>query len=909
MNSSFPKKITNILICCIAAVLPQQVMGQDDPDKAFSEERLEVIGRLLDGREFERAIREARQFIRRYEDNGNLPDSLVVKAQNLLGSALRENGDYEMAMDSYERSLVLAKKVFGERHLHVADIYVNLCSCCINQGRICQAKSFCGTAQHLFEALDAENNLDFADAIAEMGSTFLMNGDFVTAIDHYQKSLAVYLNHVGPNDPVLAYHYYNIGNAHLENNEPDEALQYLLLALKLDKVTGDPFYIADDLDNIALAYQMKRNYPKALEYFDAAIDLYRQNPELKPDYLAHAYQLKGECYALTGNHDRAVSLYLKALQLLQEHIGEQHIDVAAVYRLLGESYAHKKDFQQALLFYDKATQALLLNPQEELLYEKVSSPAHLLEIMKSRAKCLYEYSHQLGDVALLRTSLTIFLESEKLIDYLRTGYRAKGSKLLLLNETKALFDQAVTTAYELFEIAGDEQYKNLVHHFAEKSRSILLLESLYRTKAEEFAGLPAEHLEKERNLETALTECEKEILDLKQKMAANPDDPSWQESLSEQNERLFDLKQSYYALTKSFEDNYPAYFRAKYSMEVLEVPEIQQSLLREDQALIEYVVGNQVLFAIVITKNDYRIYRLDESFPLHERVVALRTAMMGQQLLHSTASDAQASAFKRALSRYEIVAHQLYEQLLAPLEADGLPPSLVIVPDGVLGYLPFDVLLKNRPDSLELFKDYSFLLKDYQISYNYSGTLWQEMRSQAHDRTSGGLLAVAPSFEEGGKKLEASAAGRNQLGPLFYNVREAEAVRSLLGGRILEGRQATKRNFTALAPQYKILHLSTHGKANDRRGDNSFLAISQLADTPDMEEYLYVRELYNLDLNADLVTLSACETGIGELQSGEGIVSLARGFSYAGAKSIVMTLWSVDDAQTRQLMEYFYGNI
>ena len=104
---------------------------------------------------------------------------------------------------------------------------------------------------------------------------------------------------------------------------------------------------------------------------------------------------------------------------------------------------------------------------------------------------------------------------------------------------------------------------------------------------------------------------------------------------------------------------------------------------------------------------------------------------------------------------------------------------------------------------------------------------------------------------------------------------------------------------------YSVIHLSTHGKADDRVGDYSFLAFTEIPDSLE-NEYLYVRDLYNLRLNADMVVLSACETGIGELQRGEGILSLARGFTYAGAKSIINSLWSVNDQSTKFLMERFY---
>jgi CHAT domain-containing protein len=149
---------------------------------------------------------------------------------------------------------------------------------------------------------------------------------------------------------------------------------------------------------------------------------------------------------------------------------------------------------------------------------------------------------------------------------------------------------------------------------------------------------------------------------------------------------------------------------------------------------------------------------------------------------------------------------------------------------------------------------------------------------------------------------------RKDLQPLAHSGEEVSGVQKMLGGDVFYGKDATEERFVQLAGGYRILHLATHGKANDEAADYSFLAFSEKKDSLE-NELLYVRDLYNLSLNADLVTLSACETGAGKLERGEGIISLARAFTYAGAKSIVTTLWSVQDERTKDLMLDFYRNL
>ncbi|MBK6930668.1 MAG: CHAT domain-containing protein [Saprospirales bacterium] len=146
---------------------------------------------------------------------------------------------------------------------------------------------------------------------------------------------------------------------------------------------------------------------------------------------------------------------------------------------------------------------------------------------------------------------------------------------------------------------------------------------------------------------------------------------------------------------------------------------------------------------------------------------------------------------------------------------------------------------------------------------------------------------------------------RDSLAALRASGDEVAAIANLWKGKSVYRQAATLDAFRQLAPRYRILHLSTHGQADDRNGDYAFLAF-RVADEHDAYSKLYARDLYNLEINADLVVLSACETGTGKLQRGEGIVSLARAFAYSGAKSLITTLWKVNDTSTKDLMIRFY---
>ncbi len=330
------------------------------------------------------------------------------------------------------------------------------------------------------------------------------------------------------------------------------------------------------------------------------------------------------------------------------------------------------------------------------------------------------------------------------------------------------------------------------------------------------------------------------------------------------------------------------------------------------QALLEYFVGDSSIFLFALRPDAILVREVKKDFPLKKWVNDLREGLYLPYVNDTAKIDKAAGA-----AQYARAAHALYVKLFEPVR-DFLAGyrELVIVPDGELGYLPFDVLLTEAAQNPESHRTHRYLMQKHRISLAYSATLLRDMRDKQHTRAPAkSFLGVAPSFP-GGVPDSAMLASRglpvrlyqNRPGRLFQNQAEVAAIQAELGGTALTGPDATEAQFMQQAGDYRILHLSTHGEADDEAGDYSYLAFTEQDDSLE-NEFLFNRELYNLRLNADLVVLSACKTGVGELKRGEGVISLTRGFAYAGAKSIVTSLWAVEETPTKMLMEQFYGNL
>ena len=225
--------------------------------------------------------------------------------------------------------------------------------------------------------------------------------------------------------------------------------------------------------------------------------------------------------------------------------------------------------------------------------------------------------------------------------------------------------------------------------------------------------------------------------------------------------------------------------------------------------------------------------------------------------------------------------------------------------------------MTEKPIIAARFKTHKYLLNAHSISYAFSATLLREMMQKQHRvNPSKPLIAYAPFFQGDttliNLKFSDDVAMRNGLNPLENSGEEVVRISKAMNGENRIGAESTAQNFIETAPHARILHLATHGKADDVSSEFSYLAFAPERDSTNNSStkgLIYVKDLYNLSLNADLVTLSACETGIGKLQRGEGIISLARAFTFAGAKSVVTSLWSVNDSKTKDLMLLFYANL
>ncbi|RIK71459.1 hypothetical protein DCC62_21800, partial [candidate division KSB1 bacterium] len=714
----------------------------------------------------------------------------------------------------------------------------------------------------------------------------------------------------------------NLGLIYHQKREYDRALEFgqKSLATCLEQFGQRHLAVAERYNNLGLTYLEMGDYANALEFHCKALDIRLALLGERSRAVAHCYGNLAQVYAKKGDYGKARSHYQKSLSILSAVLGRHHPDLARIHNLLGDLQAERRQSSAALASYQRALQAnardfsnaaITANPSlQQILSEEI-----LLESLYKKAKTLVAHAenstHPHDD---LHTALATSQLAVKLIDQTRRGYKAEGAKLFLAERATEIYEQAIQIAHALYRAAGNPQYQELAWQFAEKSRAGILLDALAEAEAKKFAGIPDSLLAKERRLRAELAFYEKRLLEEESKGKAVDSTKalSWQA-------QLFDLKRAYEDLLTQLETNYPNYFNLKYQSKMSDAAQIYEQLLDDRTALVEYFVGRDSLYIFTFKNNQLHLKSAPRDSLLERYVTGLQTGILKQQY-----------------DQYVSAAQALYQILMAPIALALDAEHLIIIPDGALCFVPFEALLSDMAGVETEIKDYRalpFVVKKHAISYAYSATLFCEIQKRRRGNVARDYLAYAPVFPGGlvsnSRSAEFVAAQRSvdsaramEAGFLPASRDEVQGVQRLFKDRaaIFERwfgnktqvqleRQANEVNLkSSRLADFRYVHLATHGFVNESNPKLSGLMLASI-DSPQEDGILYLGEIYNLDLNADLVVLSACETGLGKIAKGEGLIGLSRGFLYAGAANLLVSLWQVNDASTANLMIDFYQNM
>jgi CHAT domain-containing protein/tetratricopeptide (TPR) repeat protein len=830
---------------------------------------------------------------------------------NQMSEICWKRNQLEVALEFAQSALAISTKKQGTHNSEKAFACFNLATAYYYQGDFLPSLEYYKIALAEQQKVSGDQDPKVAAGFNAVGYLYWKLGNFREALDYFKKSMTLRKQHLGKDHAALIDSYTNIGVMYRNMGMPDQALEYHFKAMALvEKLRKGPHPdLAMCYDNIGGAYCDKKEYSMALKYMLDACAIARR---LLGDHcreITYGYDNLARTYRLMGDSSNTEYYLHKSLSIRSMlYAGRKHPELGESYRDLAQFYIDKKRLKRGAQFFHKSILATLDNFYDSSLYcnprlADCQAVPEVLYSLQGKADALAQLYTKYGTERDVVTSLNTYYLADSLADDLKFRKPHDDDKLALAKFMGALYEGAIEQCISLYKTKKDKRYLERAFYFSEKSKANVLSQALAHTSALGMSLVPNALNAFERNLRNDKAITQSKIFYFKKADTPNLDTIEFYES------KLFGINRKSDSLINALERNYPAYYNLKYHRTARRIDSVQHHL-PEKTALIEFFEGEEQLYTFVITKNTYEVYY---------RPVDATYLRLFDQLNTGLTIKGKGVSPLTSWQNFVSSSEKLYSILLsAPLRDAKTRASInkiIFIPDGRLSSLPFEILLTRYDPTSTGPGDYGnldYLLRAYSVRYGYSASLLFDSPIQKPNATKGkNILSFAPSYESANAdstSLLISGESRETFVPLLWNQREVANISKIAPGKSYLGTDATESRFKSEAHNYQVIHLAMHAFTDDQEPLQSKLVFSR--ENNSLEDgYLHAFELYEQKLAASLVVLSACNTGGGRIMKGEGTMSLARAFAYAGVPSVVMSHWNVDDAATSKLMQYFYERL
>lgn len=844
-------------------------------------------------------------FLESYRQINSLTEGPAIeKAWSCVNMSKIHNrkGEYDKTLDYLQRSVQIYIQLYGKDYPELMDSYLNLAYYYITVGITDTARFYLNKAEILIHK-DSISGRRFIPVLYEnRGVLSYSEGDYPAAYESYQQALEAAIRIYGPTHPLLFRYYNNCANTYYATGNYEDALQYYHKAAESVE-NLHPSRLVSSYYYLATTYAISGQIKKADYYYNKLISGHTKflgpgHPLLSYDYLSY-----GDFLTSQGKQEEAKKYLESALDIRLKNPGGKHFLTSEVYTYLGRYYKAAKDPEQALYYYQKAL--ISVAPQfEEMDYTsnpEISENINLLillKILKDKALILEQMGkNSTSDERNLEykdASYRTYQSAVQVILRMQNDWLTEESRLYLSENENETFLAFIRVSLDMYELTGKNEYLAAAFETTEKMKYSTLLATLRDQKALEEGKVPDDLKNLEHQIRMQLAAYNNLII--REYKMETPDSVK----IRNWNKKIYDLNSDRKELVRQLSKKHPEYYSLKYFPGIMDKKSIQKRLGTND-LMAEYVLADTVLIIFTLDKLElsYRRIGIDSSF--HKNI---RTFYDFIRQDYFNTSPGQIAAYLNAAS-------ELYEFLFGGFKLEE-NKRLIIIPDGMLAYIPFEILLTKPAEEKNYnFGKLAYLIYKHPLSYAYSATLlfqsdFRKVRARKE------LLAFAPSDPEFGKNQIYSTRQipliREKLKPLVGSAKEVRSIIHIVGGDLRIGNEASEFSFKKLSSKYRMLHLAAHAFIDEDDPLKSTLVFSSNNEGEE-DGLLNVFEIYNLDLNASMVVLSACSTGYGKLKRGEGIMSIARAFFYAGVPNVIMTLWPVGDESGGKLMTHFYRNL
>ena len=823
----------------------------------------------------------------------NIDSSQIASSYYQIGSVKQLSGEYDEAKSFLNKALKINLNPTPKNNILLSSIYQTFGRINYDTGRYDEALSdlLKSMTYALKELSDDNTYLD--QLYNETGIVYMGKGNYYEALKYLQKALSLNVKKNSDNiHPDQVRIHFNIGAVYANLGLKDKALFHTQKTINMGKkVFGE-----DNIDFHFAYSQLGRLYgdERGIPYVEKAITLLQQDLNPRTKTIISFYDMYlAEIYTTLKDYNNA-QIYLKKAVTTRTNLqGENNFNTIKSVNGLAKNFLLLKEYNNALLHANNSIDANSLDyalesiPKQTFEVTKVQDPHLFVEAIETKIEINLALYKEGQNIERLKRTYQLSKQLDQIIQKTRNSLRDYGDKLYFTGLVKKAYERHVELCLLLYEIESDSDYKNEALKFSEKSKSNVLRELVSNTKIKEEVLIHDDILLLEKEVNNSLAKTRTDMVTEESKSQVDT------MKVYAFQEKIVNLIHQKDSLEKHIETNYPKYFKLKYENEVIDVPQIQ-SFLDDNTTLVEFLIAEDIVFSFIINKNSYHI----KSLPVEDLGKKIET-------LNNSITDKNQTLFQSTSAK-------LYNELFQPIESHITGQNVIIIPDEVLWHLQFDLLLNNSKTTDD--NHLNYLLYDYAFSYANSATFLNESyRTTTVKNDTRDCLAFSYSNEgdenENYEKISLKRL-RNSKVDLPGTRLEVKALSNIIDGTYYYGRNANEHNFKNNVSNYKVTHLALHAEIDSLDTENLKILFSQFNDSTNVEDnILYSHELYNLDISSDLVTLSACSTGAGKINNGEGIMSIGNAFQYAGAKSLLLSRWDISDETTPAIIEEFYKNL
>lgn len=783
---------------------------------------------------------------------------------------------------------------------------------------------------------EAQDKSGEAETLTNLAYGYVMDNNRLKGKETAQA--AVNLQKELNNQRGLAFALIALGDTNARIGDWEQGLISFKEAEKLYPEDLDLYDKAILLDRFGTYYETFGEYKKAQKYYQKAQLLFAEiNNESGSSQLI---TVLGQISAQLGENDAAFSYYLQGLRIAER--SKNLVAYGLACRNIGDVYKNKGDFPLALNYYQKALNAskkVGIKQPIALVYEKIGK---LYEIQKDHSAARKNYllalqinaeiyskvnrAHNHQDLA---TIDTLENDTESALNNIRESinFTEDLQNNILNSQLRQSHFENIFNRYEMYidllmkmhEQHPDKDYARIALQASEKSRARLLLENIKLSGTDFIKDANPELVKREVELRALFNRKTNEFTDALSKNAP-------QEEIDKLDDELDDLCEKIDEIKATLKQNSPIYSSIK-NPEDFDIADFQNNVLDDNSLLIEFSFGKEKSYVWTISKTEIKSYVLPPREVVETQIERLREILESRSKTPNETLENYQARIKESESRYWQEAHNLSSDLFGKFADEFGKKRLIIVTDGKLHYFPVSSLPLPNSQANEP------LLLSNEVVYEPSATTLKIIKTARASRNppNKNLLVFAdPVFSKNDSRLGKHTENSDKDLTFSPNLRFAESLKRLqrleasedeaqtisqisdASKSVIRSGFAATRNeiFSSDIYDYKILHFATHGLTNDERPELSRIILSAFdAEGKDLDSAVRLQDIYGLNLSTDLVVLSACETGIGKEVKGEGLMSFNNAFLQAGAKSVVSSLWKVDDAATGELMKYFYEEL